>query len=291
MGGAAIIRGSVLFTAVLGISAAYADGECVRGFRDTTADERQVRTDLIAAIKAALPAAPQGWVIGGYEDVSLAASVCRDAENVPWGQAFSRTFNRTDDAAERERQMAEVTAAARAAQAARQPRQAALQAKADAASQEFAAAAQSGNEERLAASRRAMEAVNAEYAAFMAETDNSSVIESIGRIQSRDRTMSIGIGINEGASWNDARSVAPLHGSQATYRWTTTPDTGAETTQVLLLYGAWQPGQGSATVGRRGTASPAAAHALAIRVAADPGRIDSLLASIDFDALAATLAP
>jgi hypothetical protein len=290
MGYAAIVRGSGLLTAVLGLSAVHADGVCEKGTRDTTAAERQTMMAVVEATKAALPLAPAGWVIGGYEEISPIASVCRDAENTPWAYSFSRTFNRTDDAAERERQMAEVTAAARAAQAARQPRQVELQAKADAASAEFARAAQSGDEQRLAASRSALDAVSAEYAAFMAEANDSALIESIARIQARDRAMSIAIGVNEGSSWNDMQSVAPLHGALSTYRRTTT-DTGVETADVLLLYGAWQPlGEGSAALGRRGTASPAAAHALTVRVMADPARVDSLLASIDFDALAAVLA-
>jgi hypothetical protein len=289
MGFATTVRGSLLL-ALLVVSTAYADGVCEKGLRDTTPAERQTRLGVVEAIKAALPVAPEGWVIGGYEEVSPVASVCRDTESTPWGQEFSRTFNRVDDAAERERAMAEVTAAARAAQAARQPRQDALQAKADAASKEFAAAAQSGDAGRLAASQRAMEAVSAEYAAFMAEAEDPGLLESISRIQMRDRTMSIGIGINAGASSNDAQSVAPLHGSQATYRWTTTQDLGVETAEVLLLYGAWQPrAEGGVTLARRGTASSAAAHAIAVTVRADPGRIDSLLASIDFPAIAATL--
>jgi hypothetical protein len=43
------------------------------------------------------------------------------------------------------------------------------------------------------------------------------------------------------------------------------------------------------TSGRGGTASSAAAHAISLSVDADPGRIDSLLGSIDFAAIAATL--
>ncbi|HUQ53874.1 MAG TPA: hypothetical protein VM692_16715 [Gammaproteobacteria bacterium] len=45
------------------------------------------------------------------------------------------------------------------------------------------------------------------------------------------------------------------------------------------------------SAGRRGSASSAAAHSLVVTVEGDPARIDSLLGSIDFPALAATLAP
>src|SRR5262245_15422321 len=106
MGFAPVVRGSVLLAAVLGVSNAYADGVCEKGMRDTTPAERQTRVGVIEAIKAALPQAPQGWVIGGYEEVSPIASICRDTESTPWGQEFSRTFNRADDAADREAAMA-----------------------------------------------------------------------------------------------------------------------------------------------------------------------------------------
>jgi hypothetical protein len=107
----------------------------------------------------------------------------------------------------------------------------------------------------------------------------------------QDRTMSIGISVNPGGiSDSDMQSVAPFAGAQSAYRWTDTADS-VSTAHVLLLFGAWRPREGGGvTSGRRGTASSSAAHAIAVRVEADPGRIDSLLATIDFGALAATLA-
>ena len=288
MGCATILRGSVLSVLVLGVSAAYADGVCEKDYRDTTAAERQTMLGVMERAKAALPQAPTGWVIGGYEELSPVGRICRDAETTPWTYGFSRTFNRADDLAEREAALADAGARARAAQAARQPRMDALQAKMEAVSAEFAAAGQSGDQARIAASQRAMDALSAEYAAVFAEAEDTQLLESIAIATEQDRTMSIGIEVNPGGISDSAmQSVAPFGAAQSAYRWTHA-DGPIETANVLLLYGAWQPREtGGVTSGRRGTASAPAAHAIAVRVQADPGRIDSLLASIDFNALAA----
>lgn len=288
MGFAATVRGTVLLAAVLSASSALADGACDKGFRDTTAAERETMLGVMQAAKAALPQAPTGWVIGGYEELSPVGRICIDAESTPWAYSFSRTFNRTDDQADRAAALAQAGEAARAAQAERQPRMEALQAKMSAAGTELANAAQSGDQARIEASQRAVEAVSAEFAAFIDEGQNPALLESIARTTMQDRTMSIGVSVNPGSFYDsELQPAAPLGGAQAVYRGAATSD-GVETAQVVLLYGAWQPRDGGGmTAGRRGTAPSAAAHALAVRVEADPARLDSLLGSIDFDALAA----
>lgn len=284
---AAVVRRSVLSVAALGAAAAYADAVCEKGFRDTTAAERQTMLSVMGAAQAALPPAPTGWVIGGYEELSPVNNICKDEESTPWAYTFSRTYNRTDNAAEREAALAAAAVAARAAQAARQPRLDALQVKIDAATQEFAAAAQSGDQARIAASQRALDAVSAESAALFAEADPQA-LASIIEATERDVTMSIVVEVNPGGIANpDMQSVAPLAAAQSAYRWTDV-NGPIETANLLLLYGAWQPREaGGVTSVPRGTASSAAAHAIAVRVAADPGRIDSLLGAIDSNAIAA----
>jgi hypothetical protein len=107
----------------------------------------------------------------------------------------------------------------------------------------------------------------------------------------QDRTMSIAISVNPGGISNVEmkKSQAPA-GAHSAYRWTTSAD-GVSEGHALVLFGAWQPrAQGGVVSQRRGTQSSAAAHAVAVNVAADPARLDSLLTSIDFGGIAATLA-
>ena len=151
---AKIVRAVFLLAAALGASAAYGDAECVRGFRDTTAAERQTMLGVMEAAKAALPGAPAGWIIGGYEELSPIGSICKDGENTPWAYSFSRTFNRTDDQAARDQALADAGVKARAAQAARQPRIDALMARMQTLSTELSAAAQKGDQARVDALER-----------------------------------------------------------------------------------------------------------------------------------------
>jgi hypothetical protein len=222
-------------------SAAYADGVCVKGYRDTTAAERQTMLTVMETAKAALPVAPPGWVIGGYEELSPVGSICKDGENTPWSYGFSRTFNRTDDQAARDQAMADAGAKVRAAQEARQPRIDALMARSQTLGAELGAAAQKGDQARVDAINREIEKISRQYAAIMAEGDDPAVLESIAKATMQDRTMSIGIRVNPGAISNAdmKKSQAPA-GAQSAYRWTTSAD-GVSEGHVLLLFGAWQP--------------------------------------------------
>jgi hypothetical protein len=147
---AQVLRAAFLLAAAICASAAYSDGVCVEGYRDTTAAERQTMLGVMEAAKAALPVAPSGWVIGGYEELSAVGSICKDGENTPWSYGFSRTFNRTDDQAAREQALADAGAKIRAAQAARQPRLDALMAR----SQDAGRGTRDGGTERRPGARR-----------------------------------------------------------------------------------------------------------------------------------------
>ena len=288
---AQVLRAAFLLAAAICASAAYSDGVCVEGYRDTTAAERQTMLGVMEAAKAALPVAPSGWVIGGYEELSAVGSICKDGENTPWSYGFSRTFNRTDDQAAREQALADAGAKIRAAQAARQPRLDALMARSQELGAELGTAAQKGDQARVDAINREMEKISKQYEAIAAEGDDPALLESVAKATMQDRTMSIDIRVNPGGISNSEmkKSQAPAQAHSA-YRWTTSAD-GVSEGHALLLFGAWQPrGQGGVASQRRGTHSSSAAHAVAVTVAADPARLDSLLTSIDFGAIAATVA-
>jgi len=286
---AKIVRTVFLLAAALGASTAYGDAECVRGFRDTTAAERQTMLGVMEAAKAALPGAPAGWIIGGYEELSPIGSICKDGENTPWAYSFSRTFNRTDDQAARDQALADAGVKARAAQAARQPRIDALMARMQTLSTELSAAAQKGDQARVDALNREMEAISKEFDAMAAE--DQPMIEDVAKATMADRTMSIAIAVNPGAVSNGKmqKAAAPA-GAHSAYRWSTSAD-GVKESHAVVLLGAWQPrAEGGFASQRRGTNSSSAAHAVTVTVHADPARLDSLLDSIDFGAIAATVA-
>ncbi|HLB84951.1 MAG TPA: hypothetical protein VJK00_09470, partial [Steroidobacteraceae bacterium] len=159
---ARIVRGVFLLATALGTATAHGDAVCVQGFRDTTAAERQTMLGVMEAAKAALPDAPAGWIIGGYEELSPIGSICKDGENTPWAYSFSRTFNRTDDQAARDQALADAGDKARAAQAARQPRIDALMARMQTLSAELSTAAQKGDQARVDALNREMEGISKE---------------------------------------------------------------------------------------------------------------------------------
>lgn len=285
------VRSVLLLAAVFGAAAAQADGVCENGDRPTTAAERQAMLTAQQIAKAALPDAPTGWAIGGYEgELSTRDNICRDVESTPWAYSVSRSYNRTDDAAAREQAMADAGVRARAAQAARQPRIDALMAQGQKLGEELGVAAQKGDQARIAAINREMEKISKEMEALYGGEEDQAIQATIAKATTQDRTMDVAVSINSGAyPETGARRVTGPAGAHSTYRWTTT-EASVSQAHALVLFGNWRPRDGGGLeVQRRGTASPAAPHAIAVRVDADPARIDSLMNSIDFGAIAGSV--
>jgi hypothetical protein len=290
MGSTRLVTASCLLVIVLGAPTAYADGECAKGSRDTTAAERQTMTNALEVVKAALPAAPDGWIIGGYEVITVPSSICMDVEATPWPYNLTRIYNRADDAAEREQALADAGAALRASMAERQPRIDALMAKSQELGAELGAAAQKGDQARIDAINRELAQLQKETESIFNEGPSAAQLAAISAIAMQDREITISIAVNPAAVSNDdMQSTAAPAGAQAAFRAQTTTE-GVTRARVLVLLGGWQPRAegGMQSVGR-GNESSAAAHAMSVHVTADPARLDAMLAAIDFGAVAALL--
>ena len=286
---ATTVRGAALMAALCLGSAAYADGVCEKGYRDTTAAERDTMMSALEAAKAALPQAPEGWIIGGYEELSVPQSFCMDA-STPLGYGVSRTFNRTDDQAQRDEALEAAGAALRAEQAARQPQMDALMARMQTLGQQLGEAAQKGDMTRTDALNREIEQVQKEFEALLESGNDDAIVAQVAEATMKDRVMSIAVQVNPaGVGRPDMQPAASPPGAHSAYAWTESAD-GIDTAHTLVLLGAWQPRSENGIASQlAGKSSIAAAHAIAIDVAADPARLESLLSSIDFSALAATV--
>jgi hypothetical protein len=291
---------SWLICAPLATSTAYGNGACEKGYRDTTDAERQTMTMVLETARAALAPAPEGWVIGGYGDIYVASSLCRDAEATPWPYNFARIYNRAEGYDARRAAFREASTAFNVAQSQTNARTKAFMAKLGPLSAERSAAAERGDNVRA-------DVLNVEIYAIAREFERTKAInerntraqwEAAAVEYTRDREITISIGINPAiaSSGPDARSVNPPAGSQAAWRWSsfTFNDAldvnNAPMDNVLVLLGSWQSNaEGGMQHGSRAGADPSAAHAIAIRVSADAGRIDSIVNAIDFDALAEAL--
>lgn len=115
--------------ATLPIVNAYADDECDKGIRQTTAAEQAAMKNVLDTVDRALPPAPQGWVIENEREPSIATEICRDVEQQPWAYNRSRFYRET--AGEQQRQAAVAAAGQQttADLASKQPRLDAVMAK------------------------------------------------------------------------------------------------------------------------------------------------------------------
>ncbi len=150
--------------------------------------------------RAALPAAPTGWVIGGYEaELSTRDSICRDVRGHALGlQRLAHHQPAPTMQAEREQAMADAGVRARAAQAARQPRIDALTAQGEKLGAELGAAVQKGT-------RRASRPSTARWTRSLRRcrrstsgAEDQAIRESLAKVMTQDRTMQVAVSINAG---------------------------------------------------------------------------------------------
>jgi hypothetical protein len=284
------IMAACFFAAMLATPVARADAACEKGYRDTTAVERQAMTNVLERAKAALPPAPQGWIIGGYEELDPIGRICIDVEGRPWAYGISRTFIRADDVAEREQLQADASTALRASAAEHQPRIDELMQKMQQLGAELAPAAQKGDQMRIDAINQELEMLQQRLDAVINDPPGAARNEALVTMIYQDREMGIGVSINPGwVADADLQSTPAPTGAHSALRGATTHE-GITTATVVVLIGNWQR---TASGGFRSiprTAAPStAAHAISVSVTADPGRLDALVDSIDFGALAALL--
>jgi len=279
-----------LLPTLLVTSQAHADWECVKGFRDTTDAERSTMTHVLETAKAALPDAPEGWVIGGYEEISVRTSTCMDNEITPWSYGIGRTFNRADNVEEREATARAMAAEMGAAQEAKQPRIDALMAQVQERSAELGKAAEQGDYDRAEALRIEIDELSKQMDSIFNEGDPEAQADAFNAATMQDIEMSISVDVNAGSIYYPEMQPAatPEHVSRA-FRWQVT-DSGITRAHALLLIGRWRLGDvGGFETGFSGDESPAVASSVAIHAIADPARLDALIAGIDLGAIAVLL--
>ena len=278
--------------AILVTSVARADAPCDAGFRASTPAERQTMTAVLQAAKKALPPVPAGWVIVGDDQISVTTSLCQDGERRPWNYSFGRTYTQVGDYESRQKVIADAGAATAAEFAKKQPRLDAIMAKMTKLSEQQVALVQKGDMARAEALNAEMAKLQAEYQKIADEGDSEKLITAAGKEANRDVEMSIGVRINAAAEsqGSDAVSFALPPGATAALRWNTS-DENADQGYALVLFGKWNRTEKIRWNSvYRNNVAPNAANSISVSIIADPNRIDSMVKSIDFKSLAATLA-
>jgi len=267
---------------------AGADGECFKGYRDTTAAERATMTAALETVRSALPAPAQGWVLQGDDAIAVTQGLCRDYEAGPWSYGFTRYYQRIDDRETRDQILADAAADYSARMAERQAELQALEARVTELTQAAVAAAQAGDYERIETINREIEQYSAQQQRIY---DAASVnMEAATAEAGRDQVMTITVTVNpRGESATEGEPIPPPAGAQSAFRSSSTRE-GIEEDTAIVLLGTWAPGSYGtlAPVPRAGAAAPEV-QGISVRLTADPGRVDANLNAIDFAALAGLL--
>ena len=278
---ATVITALVVFAAA---SLAYADSDCAKGYRDTTPAERAKMTEVLTAVKKALPAAPTGWALLGDDKFSVPSSLCRDFEASPWHYDYTRYYQRTDDQEARSKVFADAAAKAAADAKLKQPRLDAIMAKMTKLSEQQGVAMQKGDMKRVEAISADIAKVQEEYKKVADEGDSAQQFAATAEIAGRDMAMNIAIQVNGSrATPGNGFSSLPLPpGARAAFRWSQPK----KEDEALILLGDWKPGkEGYWESAPRAKLAMSSAHAIAIYVTADTSRLAPTLKSIDFASL------
>ncbi|MEX1994518.1 MAG: hypothetical protein WD929_07645 [Steroidobacteraceae bacterium] len=290
------VAAGLVLMSTLCATPAMGDGPCDKGFRDTTAAERASMTRILEAARQALPAAPAGWVLVNDDPPSVPQSLCMDSERRPWPYSYSRTFRRADN-----QKQAEIEAGTRAAAdimradiAKKQPRLDALQAKSEVLVKLQVAFMEKGDMTRALELNEQMAVLQEEARRIMEEGDAEERSAAIMKEMMRDIEIGISVQVNPGGespAGDDATAIA-VDGSPAmAYRWDSRDDDSHQGGAVVL-FGQWrETGNGGRRHAVRGNVPANFAHGVAVRVHADERRLESVIETIDFGALAELVAP
>ena len=271
---------------------AWADYECVAGYRDTTTAERDTMRAALETARNALPPAPEGWIVADNESISVIERLCRDFEQRTFSYGYQRRYDRVDDMEARDQLLREAGSGIMADIAAKQDRIDAIMRRVQELSEQAVAAAERQDYDRIDAINRDIEVATAEYSALLAEGDADDAMQAAQVEYSRDATMSVYIAFNgtHDSPGYGARRWSPAGVPGTVYRWRGTGD-NANMDNALILLGNWQPnGNGGYEHSPDVGAGAALAQSASIRVTADPGRLEQTVAAIDFSALENLLA-
>jgi hypothetical protein len=269
---------------------ALGDSACNAGFRDTTPAERAQITSVLKAAQAALPPAPEGWIIvvDPSNEIFVPAKMCRDDEAAPWSYGFSRTYRQVADAESRNKLLVDQAEAQRAAMEQRKPRMDAAMAKYQAIMQQQMALNQKNDFAGAERLQPQLEAAQKEYEALISEATEPAAAAATEKAFNRDLEMTIAVAVNPSVQrpGKGATAVAPPAGAKLAQRWHVETDTESND-EALYLFGAWKPGQGGMQPTLRAGVAPSGAHGLSVVVSGDPERVTQTVAAIDFAKLAA----
>jgi hypothetical protein len=282
---------AALVAATLLAAQARAEGDCIAGYRDTTAAEREVMTAAVITARNAMPAPPEGWIINGDDAPYVIQNLCRDYEGGAWSYGHRRAYQRVDDMDARNQILQQAADAMKADMAAKQSRFDAIQARIEGLGQQLVAAATAGDYAKTDEINGQIEAASAEMEAVRSEGGIDAQMAQAQAAFNHDVTMSVAIDFNtarDGPGYQ-AQPWSPAGVPGRVFRWSDTND-GYQLDQALVLLGDWIPGQdGMFHFPPYGGRESTSVQSISLRVSADRGRIEQVLGAIDYTALQALM--
>jgi hypothetical protein len=284
----------VILVFLIGVTPrALGDAPCHADYRDTTAVERTQVTNVLKAMQAALPPAPEGWtiVVDPANEISVPGRICRDTEKSPWRYGFSRTYKQVTGAEARSKLIEDQAASQQAAMAQKKPRLDAALAKYQSIMNQQMALNQKGDYAGAEKLNPQLKAAEKQYEEILNEVYDPTAMAATDKEVNRDFEFTIRMTVNPGSErvGQGARAITPPARAKSAQRWHVESE-HESTDHALYLFGAWAPGpDGKWNSGSRGGASPAAAHAIAVHVSGDPQRVTATIPTIKFPTLEATV--
>lgn len=277
-----------LLSAALGLNVAHA--EC--NSRTILPADRAAMSAVIAATLHALPAAPAGWVITqGNEMPPAPQMICPELMSKPWEYSYTRDYSQTEKIAGPSAKVAQATKTLQQESAAKQPKLDVLMAKITKLNEQLVALVQKGDYAAMQPLSDERDKLQAEYERIANSSDATAGFEAAVQEQNQDAHFNITVEVNWAVEREgEGATILPAPtGAQTALQYHYVAK--EEDVQIaLVLLGTWHKADASRWLlvpkpGVRLTAP----HGIAVTIRAAPERVASVLAGVNFAALAALL--
>jgi hypothetical protein len=285
----AIVWAAGLLAGTLRLGVAH--GDCTDQRTILPADRAAMGAVMTASLRA-LPPAPAGWVITHSDETPDPPKwVCAELVRRPWACSYTRHYSQTAKTSGPDAKVAQSYEALQKDAAAKQPKLDALMAKITKLNEQIVALVQKGDYAGMQPLSEQRDKLQAEYERIANASDATAGFEAAVAEQNQDSGFNITIDLNPDLEYEgEGATLLPTpSGAQTAFQYHYVAKE-EDITIAVVLFGTWHKADATrwVIVAKPGVRL-SAPHAIAVVIRAAHERVASVLAAIDYSALAAQL--
>ncbi len=268
-----------------------AHGDCTDRRTILPADRAAMGSVMAASLRA-LPSAPAGWVITHSDETpDPPKTICAELMRKPWAYSYTRDYSQTAKTSGPDANVAQATAALQKESAAKQPKLDELMAKIAKLNEQIVALAQKGDYAAMQSLSEQRDKLQGEYERIANASDAAAGFDAAVAEQNQDSGFNITIDLNPDVEYEgEGATLLPTpSGAQTAFQYHYVAKE-EDVTIAVVLFGTWHKADNNKwLLNARPGVRLSAPHGIAIVIRSAPERAASVIAAIDYSALAAQL--